>query len=762
MLAKMRIFKKNPMLAQSGNAPTPVAESGSGMDLNLSRSLQLLLWALAIATLVWAFSDPRFRDAEGFLDTGVGVPVSAGVALLVMGWAVTRHLIMFAFWFALALIGQAVTLQLIEAGPSLRYQHYRPFDNLLTETQPWLLAFLAAQTLLVWVGLRKYYLKIWQWLRSTFKTWQLVAIGLVFVLSSAVVSPQIPVYIGEVGLASFLQVVQLGAILLMVFALPEEVRGWWNRFTEKLIGSLKPKDEVEPGRLDRFVLVVAFWVVALAALLSFFVYERHPHVPDEVAYLYHARFLAAGVLTAAAPPVPEAFETYLMQIDGGVWYPAPPVGWPLVLSLGVLVGAAWLVNPLLAGLNVLLAYLLLREIYSRRTARLAVLLLAVSPWYVFMGMNFMTHMFTLTCALLASLGVAWARRTDKAIWAWLGGLALGVIALVRPLEAVAVAAFLGLWAIGFGAKRLSFFAITGLVVGAMIAGSLTLLYNQIITSDPTEFPIMIYADQFFGPNSNALGFGPDRGMGWAIDPYPGHSPRDAVINANLNIASINVEMLGWSIGSLLVAGVMVFSGNLRRSDYLMLAVIAAVFTPHIFYYFSGGPDFGARYWFLMIIPAVALTARGVQFLEGKFPTSAGSFSNGSAWVTVAVVSLSVLTLVNYFPWRSLDKYHDFRGMSPDVRILAREHDFGRSLVLVRGDRHPDYASASIYNPLDLQADAPVYVWDRNPEVRAQVLEVYADRPVWILEGPSITQAGYQIVRGPLSAGELLAIPGEAP
>jgi hypothetical protein len=344
----------------------------------------------------------------------------------------------------------------------------------------------------------------------------------------------------------------------------------------------------------------------------------------------------------------------------------------------------------------------------------------------------------------------------------LGGLALGVIALVRPLEAVAVAAFLGLWAIGFGAKRLSFFAITGLVVGAMIAGSLTLLYNQIITGDPTEFPIMIYADQFFGPNSNALGFGPDRGMGWAIDPYPGHSPRDAVINANLNIASINVEMLGWSIGSLLVAGVMVFSGNLRRSDYLMLGVIAAVFTPHIFYYFSGGPDFGARYWFLMIIPAVALTARGIQFLEGKFPTSAGSFSNGSAWVTVAVVSLSVLTLVNYFPWRSLDKYHDFRGMSPDVRILAKEHDFGRSLVLVRGDRHPDYASASIYNPLDLQADAPVYVWDRNPEVRAQVLEVYADRPVWILEGPSITQAGYQIVRGPLSAGELLAIPGEAP
>jgi hypothetical protein len=165
MLAKMRIFKKNPVLAQSSNAPTPVAESGSGMDLSRSRLLQLLLWALAIATVVWAFSDPRFRDAEGSLDSSVGVPVATAVALLLVGWAVARPLKSFSFWFALALIGQAVTLQLIEAGPSLRFQHYIPFDRLFAQTQPFLLAFLTLQTLLVSVGLRKYYIKVWRWLR---------------------------------------------------------------------------------------------------------------------------------------------------------------------------------------------------------------------------------------------------------------------------------------------------------------------------------------------------------------------------------------------------------------------------------------------------------------------------------------------------------------------------------------------------------------------------------------------------------------------
>ena len=357
------------------------------------------------------------------------------------------------------------------------------------------------------------------------------------------------------------------------------------------------------------------WVFLLAALLSFFVYQRHPHVPDEVAYLYHARFLAEGKLTTAAPPVPAAFETYLMQVDGEVWYPSPPVGWPVVLSLGVLVKAPWLVNPALAAVHLQLASVWLRGSKSRRTARISILRRAASPWYLFVGMSFLTHMFTLTCALVAALGVAWARRTDRSAWAWLGGLALGAMALVRPLEAVAAAAFLGLWAIGIGGTRLKIRSVVGLVVGAMIVGSVTLAYNQVITGDPTTFPIMVYADQQFGPNSNALGFGPDRGMGWAIDPYPGHSPRDGLINAQLNTFSINVELLGWGIGSLLLASVMIFSGTLRRSDYLMLAVIVAVFIPHFFYYFRGGPDFGSRYWFLMILPCVALPARGIQFVE---------------------------------------------------------------------------------------------------------------------------------------------------
>jgi hypothetical protein len=118
--------------------------------------------------------------------------------------------------------------------------------------------------------------------------------------------------------------------------------------------------------------------------------------------------------------------------------------------------------------------------------------------------------------------------------------------------------------------------------------------------------------------------------------------------------------------------------------------------------------------------------------------------------------LCFFALVSFIPWRAIDKYHHFRNMRPDIRYLAKEHDFGKSLVLIRGEGHPDYESAAAYNPVDLHADAPIYAWDRDPQTRTQLLDAYQDRPVWIVEGPSVTQAGYRVIEGPLLTNDLLA------
>jgi hypothetical protein len=229
-----------------------------------------------------------------------------------------------------------------------------------------------------------------------------------------------------------------------------------------------------------------------------------------------------------------------------------------------------------------------------------------------------------------------------------------------------------------------------------------------------------------------------------------------LINASLNTFSINVELFGWSTGSLVFVAILLFSGSIKKNEYLMLAVIAATLGFYSLYWFSGGPDFGARYWYLMLVPLVVLTVQGIWWLERTLASGSPGFGVEGTRAVVAVLVLSLLTVVNFFPWRAIDKYHHYLRMRPDIRSLAREYDFGKALVLIRGTSHPDYASAWIYNPLDPYADAPVYAWDQNPTVRAQLLHAYPDRLVWLVDGPTITQGAFKVVQGPLSIQQLAA------
>jgi hypothetical protein len=293
-------------------------------------------------------------------------------------------------------------------------------------------------------------------------------------------------------------------------------------------------------------------------------------------------------------------------------------------------------------------------------------------------------------------------------------------------------------------------------------GGLALPYNQHLTGDATAFPVMRYFDNHFGPGKNALGFGSDRGLGWkGVDPFPGHGLLDVLMNGNLNVHAINVELLGWSTGSLLLMALLIFSNAMRPSDYPMLAVILVVAGLHSFYWFSGGPDFGARYWFLVIVPCVTLSARGAVVLAERLRNGAATHEQSSheGRVFVGVLALCVMAIVNFFPWRAIDKYHGYRGLRPYIRELAAQHEFGRSLVLIRSPGSDvygayDYASAAVYNPLDLHADAPIYAWERNPSVRDRLLDTYRDRPVWILNGPTPDHAGFEVVAGPLSSTDL--------
>lgn len=715
---------------------------------------QIALYLLGVALIAWAFGNPQFRDDSGFPLGTICLPIICGIALFCLAFALGTAWKRFAFWLMLGLVGQAVTLQMIDAGPFVHYQHYRPL-GVLAAQQPWLVLFVFVEAALVAAGLAKRPSAIWSWLRHAFQPWQLIILASMFALAAVALSREVGAYLAELALATVLQLIQIGNLALIVLAIPKEAYARLERYLNRLIGKPLETNAAKSSALDSFAAFAALWVVVIAALLNTWSYQQHPHIADEVGYLLHARILASGTWTVLPPPVPQAFDIYLMQARGDQWFAATPPGWPAVLALGVRLGVPWLVNPILAGINVLLTYLLIQELFNRRMARLVVLLLCASPWFLFMSMNFMTHTLTLTCALGAGVLIVWAKRQRRALWALLAGVLVGYGSLIRPLDGLLVAGLLGLWLLGIEGLRSRILFLFAFGVGAIAVGAAVLPYNQGLTGNPTVFPLNAYLDEQFGPGKNDLGFGENRGYGWALQPFPGHSPLGAVVNAALNLFSVNTELFGWSIGSLSFITLLLVSGEMQRGDYLMLAVIAATVGVFSLYWFNGGPDFGARYWYVILLPCLVLTVRGIQILQKKLDRGESRSSFSCSAVTIAILLLAVMSLLNYVPWRALDKYHHYLRMRPDIQALAKSFPFQNSLVLIRGEAFPDYASAAVFNPLDWNSTQTIYAWEKDDAVRAALMNAYPDRVVWIVEGPSRTQSGYRVVAGPLQARAIL-------
>src|SRR5690606_10019122 len=224
---------------------------------------------------------------------------------------------------------------------------------------------------------------------------------------------------------------------------------------------------------------------------------------------------------------------------------------------------------------------------------------------------------------------------------------------------------------------------------------------------------------------------------------------DVVINANRNAYMSNVELFGWGFGSLAFVLLAVLLGRRRREDWLFLSIIIATVAGHSVYWFSGGPDIGARYWYQALVPLVALTVRGAALL-GERLRELGLASAG-ARVPAFVAAASLVAFLSFVPWRGIGKYPRYRGTSGDVRRLAETHGLEGGLVLIRALDESDFASAFVLNPAVLGGPGPLYARDAGPESRAALRAAFPGRPVWIVGYPSSAARRMEVLAGPLSS-----------
>ena len=192
-----------------------------------------------------------------------------------------------------------------------------------------------------------------------------------------------------------------------------------------------------------FAALIGLVTGLFATFLAVYAFRRGPSTSDELAMLWHAKMLLHGRLSLPVDPNREFFSLDAV-VDTGRWYSQFPIGGPLTLAIGALVGMPWIVNPVLVGGGAAALYHFARRAYDEPVARSAAILFALAPMVLIMAgtwMNQVPVLFLATCAL-ATL-VEWERAATPRRRAALGGLLgllVGVIATIRPLDAVVVAA----------------------------------------------------------------------------------------------------------------------------------------------------------------------------------------------------------------------------------------------------------------------------------------------------------------------------------
>lgn len=359
----------------------------------------------------------------------------------------------------------------------------------------------------------------------------------------------------------------------------------------------------------------AIWMIAgslLASATSWWVgeaiFNRAPITTDEQSYHLQAELLSQGRIKYPPPPFIQPFRYPMVIVDAEQgWLSRYPPGHSFWLVPGIWLGEPYLMIALAAGVGVLLAALSVYVLGGSVVA--AVLLLLVSPYYIFTYGTMMSH----TSGFVAAAGMLLAyvlwRQRNHPVWAAVAGLAWAWLFLNRTYTALLIAvpfaldALFCLWR-----ERRSRSAWAGTILFASFACggiALILLYNYLALGHPLQMTYLYYDP------TETLGFG----LRHYAPVFPGPQPVEHTFAKALSDLKNNVLLLDqWLLGvrgGLVAWLILAIVGWSKRWSGLLLGSIVVVPIGYIFFWYPGWNETGPNYYFEVFPAMVVMAAMGV-------------------------------------------------------------------------------------------------------------------------------------------------------
>ena len=430
--------------------------------------------------------------------------------------------------------------------------------------------------------------------------------------------------------------------------------------------------------------------LALTIAIAFGFFGGVPHVMDSVAQRFHAKIFAGGAAAAPAPPVPDAFAYDHLIIENGRWYSEYFPAHVFLESLFVRAGIAPLANPVIGVIGLFGVAALARRVAGEQIARVAVVLLLISPWWLLMHSEAMNHV-TACAAITWALVLFIAGSPAAALGS---GLLFGVAFLVRPFTAVLAGAAMAIYAIAQKDRRW-WLCTAAAAVGALPCVLIMFAFNRLTTGAPLVTAV-------------ALKWGPGYGPGFHMTPSGvRHTPVLGLRNVLADLNAVNRWLLGIAVPPV------VLLARSRRS-WLWL-VPAALLVGHFAFWYVDF-CFGPRYVFEALPCLMILTALALR--EVWSPQVA----------RLALLSLLAVPGIWFGIYQNYG--HAFYGVDDRAARKAIESVTDDALVFVP----PDQYGAYVWRNDPWLKHGPVYARDRGA-ANAEVIKAFPGRRVMVVKSP---------------------------
>ncbi len=270
-----------------------------------------------------------------------------------------------------------------------------------------------------------------------------------------------------------------------------------------------------------------------------------------------------------------------------------------------------------AAIGVAATYAFVRRAYDESTARATAIVLALSPFFLFMAAGYQNHVPALAALALAlaALG-AWrtAATPRAATIASVGvGFALGALVAIRPLDGALAAGVFGIFQAVNIARRSG--AATWSSLGAQaLAGAVPVAFLLLANAKSTGHPFTFAYGVMWSGTS----------MGFGASPFgEAHTPVRALVLLSQNLMRLDLYMFEWPVpGILLALLTLVLLRAPSDWDLLAAGLIVAFLCGYALYWHEGfwvGPRFiypTVPLWVLFTVraPALARVAYGERAL----------------------------------------------------------------------------------------------------------------------------------------------------